>query len=89
MISYLPNSYQQTKVNCDYSSLEELLTSVPLDSVLSPLLFNIYLNDSLDAVKNTEIYNFADDTTPHSSGFDLKEVIIDVEHDCLLLVVSR
>ena len=34
------------------------------------------------AVENTEICNFADDTTPYSSGFDLKEVMIDVEHDC-------
>ena len=25
-------------------------------------------------------------TTPHSSGFDLKQVIIDVEHDCSFLV---
>ena len=29
---------------------------------------------------------FAYGKTPHSSGFDLKGVMIDVEHDCFLLV---
>ena len=29
---------------------------------------------------------FADDITPHSNGFDLKQVMIDVGHDCSLLV---
>ena len=86
MMSYLRNRYQRTKVNGEYSSWEELLTGVPQGSVLGPLLFNIYLNDLLYAVENAEICNFADDTTPHSSGYDLKEVMIDVEHDCSLLV---
>ena len=30
--------------------------------------------------------DFADDTTSHSSGFDRKQVMIDVEHYCSLLV---
>ena len=72
--------------NGEYSSWKELLTGVPQGSVLGPLLFNVYLNDLLYAVRNTEICYFADDTTPHSSGFDLKVVMIDVEHDCSLVV---
>ena len=50
------------------------------------ILFEWPLNDLLYAVENTELCKFVDDTTPHSSGFDLKEVMIYVEHDCSLLV---
>ena len=49
------------------------------------MLIDIYLNDLLYAVENAKICNFADETTPHSSSFDLKEIMIDVEHDCLLV----
>ena len=66
--------------------MEELLTGVPQGSVLGPLLFNIYLNDLFYIIENTDICNFADDTTPHSSGYNLKEVMEDVEHDCSILV---
>ena len=55
-------------------------------SVLGPLLFNIYINDLFYAVEYSDICNFADDTTPHSSSTDIDKAISDVEHDCLLLV---
>ena len=86
MLSYLRNRHQRTKVNGSFSDWEELLTGVPQGSVLGPLLFNIYLNDLFYAVENANICNFADDTTPHASGYNLKEVMIDVEHDCTILV---
>ena len=86
MLSYLRNRHQRTKVNGSFSDWEELLTGVPQGSVLGPLLFNIYLNDLFYAVENANICNFADDTTPNASGYNLKEVMIDVEHDCTILV---
>ena len=86
MMSYLKNRYQRTKVNGAFSDWEELLTGVPQGSVLGPLLFNIYLNDLFYAVEKAEICNLADDTTPYSSGFELKEVMADVENDCSILV---
>ena len=86
MMSYLQNRHQRTKINDSYSSWEELLTGVPQGSVLGPLLLNIHLHDLFYIVKNTDICNFADDTTPHSSGYNLKHVMEDVEHDCSILV---
>ena len=85
MMSYLLNRYKRTKVNGKYSSWEELLTGVPQGSVLGPLLFDIYLNDLLYPVENKEMCNFAEETRPHSSSFDLNEVMIAVKHDCSLL----
>ena len=40
-------------------------------SVLGPLLFDIYLNDLLFALKDIEVCNFADDTTPFVYDLDL------------------
>ena len=85
-MSYLRNKHQRTKVNGAFSGWEELLTSVPQGSVLGPLLFNIQLNDLFYVVENSEICNFADDTTPHSSGYILKNVMIDIENDCTILI---
>ena len=80
-MSYLGNRHQRRKVNDVYSTLEDLLTGVPQGSVLRPLLFNIYLNGIFYFVEYTEVCNFADDTTPHSSSHGVNEVLTDVEHD--------
>ena len=50
------------------------------------LLFNIYLNNMFIIEENTDICNFADDTTPNSSEKNLKEALTNVEHDHAILV---
>ena len=61
------------------SSIKRIRCGVPQDSILGPLLFIIYMNDLLLAVKEAEITMHSDDTSL-SKGFkannELKEQLI-------------
>ena len=60
---YLSNRKQQVKINGSFSSWQESIKGVPQGSVFGPLLFNVFINDLFFLVEETEICNYADDTT--------------------------
>ena len=59
---------QRVKVNGSFSTWTEIVLGVPQGSVLGPLLFNIYLYNLSMFLEESEICNYADDTTIYASG---------------------
>ena len=68
--SYLCNRTQQVAVGNDSSPSFHCTKGVPQGSVLSPLLFNIYVSDLHDLAKqnNSTLRSFADDMTLYHSN---------------------
>ena len=49
------------------------------DQSLGPLLFNIYINDMFMGLTDTEVCNYADDTTLYACNKSLQNVVDSLE----------
>ena len=76
------NRQQKVKVNGSFSSWKSVTRGVPQGSVLGPLLFNIYINDLLLFIQNSDICNYADDATIYACDKSLDNISHRLETDC-------
>ena len=77
--SYLTSRKQRVKINSTYSSWLDVKSGVPQGSVLGPLLSIFSLK--FYAVEDSEVCNFADDTTIYALSQDLESMIAKLEID--------
>ena len=79
--SYLTNRQKRVKVGSSYSTFQNILTGVPQGSVLGPLLFNVFINDLFYLDLESEICNYADDTTIYACDKSIDTVIVKLKDD--------
>ena len=73
--SYLKNRKQCVKVGSFSSDWQDIFKGVPQGSILGPILFNVFLNDIFYFIKNSDLYNYADDNTLSYADYDINKVI--------------
>jgi hypothetical protein len=75
--SFLTDRYHFVSINSSSSTLKQCISGLPQGSVLSPILFLLFINDLPDCIKHSSVYIYADDAKLLKS--------INCQLDCILL----
>ena len=79
--SFLTNRKIQVRLDNTDSEIFEIELASPQGGVLSPLLFEILINDLPNCLKYSKSILFADDTTIWNSGHAVKVTFAQLKHD--------
>ena len=77
---YLSNRKQRVKVGNTYSLWKQIFYGTPQESILGPLIFNIFLCDLFYFLEGVSVASYADDTIPYSANKTNDLVIEEIEH---------
>ena len=76
----------KVKINTTFSSCTHLLQGVPQGLVLASMLYNIYINDVVFPLNETDICSFADGTAPYVCDSSVKSVLEKLEPNSELAI---
>ena len=79
--SYLSDRSQRVKIGNARSEWITLSKGIPQDSILGPLLFNVFINDLYMFIKESTLYNYADDNSLSRAAASIREVICSLQND--------
>ena len=77
--NYLSQRQQRLKIGSYFSEWLEIILAIPQGYILVPILFNVFINDVLLFIKETDICNFADNTTLYACGKKLDTISLKLE----------
>ena len=60
--------------------------SVPQGSIIGPIFFNLFINHLIFFIQETEVRNFADDTTIYSCSPNFGEATLKLSNDTHLIL---
>ena len=83
--SYLSNRKQKTSCGNEISAALPVTVGVPQGSILGPLLFLVYINNLPNAVKNSEVTLYADDTVLYCFSKDPRLLEDKLNEDLLMV----
>ena len=81
--SYLTNWYHRCKIGDSFSEWKRIIAGIPQGSILGTLPFNIFINDIFLYIENSDLCNYADDSTLYASGESLSIIIENLKADFL------
>ena len=82
--SYLSDRRMYVQYENSRSVVKTLITGLPQGAVSSPYIFTLCVNAMHQASDKLTFLQFADDTTVHMSGRNLRQLCVDVSAELLM-----
>ena len=84
--SYFKRWKQKVKVNNFLSDFLTFLSGIPQESILGPILFNIFLNDLLLTLNLSDLFKFADGNTILTTADNIDYLLLTLKDESELAV---